>query len=301
MTFKSPANLKTGDRIAILSPASIINPDYVAGAVRTLRGEGFDPVVMPHTLGAHGSFSGTSEERTADMTAALSDPSIRAIICSRGGYGAVQLLEKAAVHPSFEDDPKWLAGFSDVSALHALWGSRGITSIHSSMTKQLALGPNDPLNRKFFSILMGGKPMVEWEASEANHPGCTTAPLLGGNLAVISALIATPYNVIKEDTILMIEDIAEPIYKVERILYQLRLAGILPRLAGLVVGQFTDYRPSRDHASMEAMIEKMVKPYSFPIAFNAPIGHVDGNEPLLLNAIATLNVSQDKCVLSYPR
>ena len=295
-----PEPLKAGDRIAILSPASIINPDYVEGAAATLRREGYEPVVMPHTLGAHGSFSGTADERVADLEAALSDPSVRAIVCSRGGYGAVHLLERIADHPSFSADPKWLVGFSDVSALHALWGSHDIVSVHSSMAKQLSKGNYDPRNRELFEILQAKAPKLTWGAEEGNRCGEATAKVAGGNLAVISALIGTPFNVIRKGDILLLEDIAEPIYKVERIMWQLRLAGVLANLAGLVVGHFTDYRPSRDHETMEQMIRKIVEPYSYPVAYGAPVGHIDNdNRPLLLNCRAHLSVTPQGSTLEY--
>lgn len=287
-----PRPLRKGDKVAIISPASIIKPEYVEGAVATLAEAGFRPVVMPHALGRHGSFSGTAEERLADFRQALADPEVRAIVCSRGGYGCVHLLEKLAGVEAIGEDPRWLVGFSDVSALHALWGSRGIASVHASMTKQLAKGVDDPLNRELLGLLCEPEAFrgTDWEPHPYNHYGTAEAIAAGGNLAVISELTETPFNVIRPGEILVIEDIAEPIYKVERILYRLKLSGVLQNLAGLVVGQFTDYRPSADHAAMEDMIRDMVAPYGYPIAFNAPFGHVDGNRPLLLNQRSRLTV-----------
>lgn len=324
-----PSPLRPGDRIAILSPASIIDPALVEGACRTLSAWGFVPEVAPHALGSCGSFSGTRAERLADLRSALADPGVKAILCSRGGYGCVHLLDNLAADPALWRSPKWLIGFSDISALHALWGAKGIPSVHSSMAKHLTLGPDDDLNRRLLAILTRNPeccatgmaepacpategatpevyfPEVSWQApaeiAPFCRPGTATATLAGGNLAVISALQGTPYSSIRPGTILMVEDIAEPIYKVERIFYQLRLSGVLGQLAGLIIGQFTEYRPSRDHNTMEEMLSQFSDdlPAGAPVAFSAPFGHIDRNYPLLLNTTATLTVTPTgHCTLS---
>ncbi|MDE6403145.1 MAG: LD-carboxypeptidase, partial [Muribaculaceae bacterium] len=276
-----PKPLQPGDTIAILSPASAIDPALVRGAADTISALGYRPLVMPHALGRSGTYSATASERLADMTQALADPSVRAILCSRGGYGAVHLL------PALDGlltDPKWLIGFSDITALHALWARHGIVSIHSSMAKQLALGTYTEPTRRLFDILTGGSPAIRWANNTAatNHPGTATGRLVGGNLAVLDALAATPYYTPRPGDILFIEDIAEPIYKVERILWRMRLSGLLDSLGGLIIGRFTEYNPDRNYDSMEAMIADMTAHVSCPIAFDAPIGHTGpDNRPIL--------------------
>ncbi|MCM1068189.1 MAG: LD-carboxypeptidase [Muribaculaceae bacterium] len=285
-----PAPLRRGDKIAICSPAGKIDQKIVDAAMPVLRTQGWEPVIMPHALGESGSFSGTADERYADLRDAFADPSVRAILCSRGGYGVVHNLDRLAELP-LADDPKWVIGFSDISALHALMESKGIASVHSSMCAHIKEGADDPDNAALFDILRGGRPVHIFDSHDYDRPGIVTGKLLGGNLAVIAELIDTPFDLIRPDTILFIEDIAEPIYKIERILYQLRLSGVLPKLKGLIVGQFTDYKPSDDHPDMESMIRDAVAPYDFPVAFNAPIGHVDHNVPLIEGATVTLKVS----------
>ncbi len=296
-----PQPLRPGDRIAILSPASVINPDYVDGAVRTIASLGYEPVVMPHTLGRSGSYSGTADERLADLTAALTDPSVRAIICSRGGYGAVHLLQSLSALP-IEDDPKWLAGFSDISALHALMASKGIMSIHSSMTKQLAEGADSKAVKELFSIMTGDPSTLSWDSTPLapNHPGTATGRLRGGNMAVLEGLAGTPFDNYPAGSLLFIEDVGEPIYKVERMLYRLRLSGVLSRINGLIAGRFTEYEPDRNYGSMEAMIAHMTAGLDIPIAFNAPVGHIGAdNQPLLHGAEACLRVTPEGATLSF--
>jgi len=295
-----PRPLVRGDKIAIVSPASIIDPVYVSGAVDVLRCLGWNPYVAPHALGASGSFSGSICERLADINSALADPEVRAILCSRGGYGAVHLLDKLD-SKAFEKDPKWIIGFSDISALHAYASHHNVASIHSSMCKHLAMfGEHDECSRALIGILQGKMPEYEVEPHCHNRHGIASGKIVGGNLAVISALLATPYSPFEETgSILVIEDIAEPIYKVERILYQLKYAGVFNRISALVVGQFTEYRHDRNYAVMEDMIHEVVSGFNFPVAFDFPVGHVDRNLPLLMSAEARLEVCEDRVTLRY--
>lgn len=293
----TPPLLQQGDAIALLSPASAIDHALINGAAEALRAEGFEPLVMPHAAGRFGSFSGTAEERLSDLQAALDNPSVKAIICSRGGYGVVHLLPQLRL-----ERPVWLAGFSDISALHAAWHRAGWLSIHSSMAKELTLRrcEGNEANRRLFEILRTGRmPAIEWDAHPLNRPGQATGTLIGGNLAVLNGLASTPYDLLNiPGCILVIEDIAEPIYKVERVLWRLSLSGALDRLGGLAIGQFTDYKPSADHADMYSMIRRALGNVPYPVAFNAPIGHVDGNLPFLEGATATLTVTPSTSQIS---
>lgn len=293
-----PAPLRDGDRIAIVSPSGPVDSALVYAAADTLRGQGYRVDIFPSALGKCGQYAASDSARLADLSAALTDSTVRAILCSRGGYGAVHLLDSLSTLP-LERDPKWLIGFSDISALHALLASRGIASIHGNMCKHIALGPDDEDNATFLAMLRGYRPAYEFAPDSLNRCGQASGRLLGGNLAVIAELINTPYDVIQPGTILFIEDVEEPIYKIERIMYQLRLSGVLPRLGGLIVGQFTGYRPNDSYETMERMIADMTAPYTYPVAFNVPIGHVDHNVPVIQSAEVTLTVTPEGTSLSF--
>lgn len=295
-----PAPLRDGDRIAIVSPSGPVDSALVYAAADTLRGQGYRVDIFPSALGKCGQYAASDSARLADLSAALTDSTVRAILCSRGGYGAVHLLDSLSALP-LERDPKWLIGFSDISALHALLASRGIASIHGNMCKHIALGPDDEDNATFLAMLRGYRPAYEFAADSLNRCGQASGRLLGGNLAVIAELINTPYDVIQPGTILFIEDVEEPIYKIERIMYQLRLSGVLPRLGGLIVGQFTGYRPNDSYETMERMIADMTAPYTYPVAFNVPIGHVDHNVPVIQSAEVTLKVTPEGTSLSFQK
>lgn len=285
-----PKPLRKGDLIVICSPAGPIAEEKVYGARDVLEDQGWCVRIAPHTLGKWGNYSGTDQERYDDLEAALLDPEVRAIICSRGGYGVVHLMERLS-KLDLKKDPKWIVGFSDISALHALMASNNISSVHASMAAHIMKGANDPDNAALFNILSGVREAVSFPASSYDRPGIATGRLIGGNLAVLADLIDTRFDVFRPDTVLFIEDVSEPIYKIERILYQLRLSGVLPNLAGLIVGQFTEYKADNSYKTMEQMVSDMVAPYSYPVAFQAPIGHVDHNIPVIENAKVTLKVT----------
>jgi len=301
-----PPFLQPGDKFAIISPSGTVLSERVDGAVRAIENWGFEPVVSEHCKEEYHAYSvithsASPEHRLRDLQWALNDLQVRAILCSRGGYGAVHLLEHLDLE-ALARDPKWLIGFSDISALHAAWHCAGVVSIHSPMAKHLTLyDSNNETNSINYNILTGkGLPTYNEPPHRHNRNGSATATITGGNLAVLMSLLATPYNIIKPGNILFIEDVAEQVYQVQRLLYHLRLAGILPRLAGLIVGQFTKHRGD-DTSAMYDMIHDMVAPYDYPVAFNFPIGHVERNVPIVEGATATFEVSDTnvKLALNY--
>lgn len=311
--FITPPPLMKGDRIAVISPASAVKAEYVDGAAAMIAARGFVPVVMPFAKGTpHGSYASSEASRVADLSHALHDDSIKAILCARGGYGCVQLLPHFNTR-EIAGSPKWLIGFSDVSALHALWFKAGVKSIHGPMAKHLTLERADhPATEELFSILESSGPerrRLEVPQHRMNFTGTGSGILAGGNLAVLDGLAATPYDLLAEplhrDTILFFEDIAEPVYKVERMLTRLWLAGVLQKAKGLVFGQFTDYGPDRNFRSMEQMIAARLWMWGInhiPVAFGFPVGHVADNHPLVEGQYVTLTCNSEGAVLSdsYP-
>lgn len=293
-----PRSLGPGAKIAIVSPSSIIKPQNVYNALPVLRDRGWEPVVSPHAFDRHGSFAGTADNRYSDLADALTDPEVDAILCSRGGYGAVHLLERLARLP-LEETPKWLIGFSDISALHALLTSRGIASIHAPMAKALAdHGGDNADNRALLDFLAGEGLEYSLDPSPMNRPGDATGLLVGGNLSVISDLVGTPFDVIKPRRILFIEDVNEPIYKIERMLYQLRLSGVLADLAGLIVGKFSGCAPDADFASVNNIVADLTRDYDYPVAYDIPVGHVTHNIPLVCGAACSLSVGESSVEIS---
>lgn len=301
-----PDVLKRGDKIAIVSPATIVKREYVEGAAAFLSRRGFAPVIMPGALGpASGSYASDGASRLGDLRAALLDPSVKAILCARGGYGCVHLISEISCR-EIADNPKWLIGFSDVSALHALWQRAGVASIHGPMAKHLTIEPADDEATMALMRIISESPAVDYTVAghRYNRPGRASGRLRGGNLAVLNGLSATDFDILRpsgpDGTILFVEDISEAIYAVERMLIRLILSGTLRNIDGLIIGQFTEYRPDRNYSEMEEMIDSLLRRYGIsgmPVAFGFPAGHVTYNLPLIEGDYVELCVEEDQVTL----
>lgn len=294
-----PSPLQPGDKVVFVSPAGTVKSQLVWDAVKVLEGRGLKVSVAPHALGKWRTYSATPGHRYSDLSSAILNPEIKAIFCSRGGYGVVHLLEQLDALP-LRSNPKWVIGYSDISALHALMHRHGIASIHAPMAKHLStFGGEDDYSQALFDILGGEMPEYAVAPHELNRYGRAEGTLAGGNLSVLAELISTPFDIIGPGAILFIEDISEPIYKIERILYQLRLSGMLARLGGLIVGQFTGYTKDVEGHTMEQMIAEMVKDYDYPVAYGVPVGHVDENLPMIESVPVTLTVAPGETTISF--
>lgn len=302
MTY--PTRLKPGDKVAIVSPATVVKEEFITGAATFMENHGYVPLVMPAALGpSAGSFAASHESRRNDLRDAVENPEVGAILCARGGYGCVHLIADPLLGNAVTANPKWLIGFSDVSALHALWHSCGVASIHGPMAKHIATeAPDNPCTGELLRLI-SGKPTMDYtfpSSSPYNRPGKACGELRGGNLAVLNGLADTRFDMLavddEEDVILFIEDISEAIYAVERMLMRLHISGTLSRLRGLIVGQFTEYRPDKNFETMEAMIDSLLTRYrisGMPVTFSFPIGHVSANYPLVEGAQVELTVTPE--------
>lgn len=307
-----PGPLRPGDAVAILSPASTVKKEYIDRAARFLSDRGFRPVVMPHADGpADGSYAAPAPDRAADLMAAFRNPEIKAILCARGGYGSVELFPLLDPE-TVRENPKWLIGFSDISALHAYLVAAGVASLHAPMAKHLA--EEDPEHYTIASLfrILEDDNGPEIEYFSPPHPldsyGEASGTLVGGNLAVLNGLAATPYDIFAlgrdadEPLILFIEDISEAIYAVERMLRRLLLTPDFSRIAGLIVGNFTDYRhPDRNFPDMETMIHTLLQRNginNIPVCYGFPVGHTSDNLPLPEGLHATLSVAPEGSTLT---
>lgn len=286
-----PASLHPGDTIAIVAPAN--SPDYekTEKYAGMLRDKGYHVKLGENIFHRHGSYSATDSLRLVDLHDALTDHSVKAIIAARGGYGAVRILQGLECI-DLRHNAKWLVGFSDISALHSALNTRGVMTIHGPMATSSTTEVSEPDFERLMSILQGDSIFYEVETCEYNKVGHSSGKLVGGNLSVIMGLFGTPYTSIAPGTILFIEDVAEPIYKVERMLYQLKLSGVLAQLKGLVVGEFTKYDADSDYPNgMYGMIADAVAEYDYPVIYGFQAGHGSINHPLILGAETTITVT----------
>ena len=288
-----PLPLKLNDKIAIVSPSGAIDSAYIDGAMVRLKKWGFEPIIFPHAKNIYGRYAGTISERTVDLQQAINDPEIKAILCSRGGYGAVQIIENIDFTPLI-DNPKWLIGFSDITIFHAALSKLNIASIHGIMARNLTENnlESDSV-RLLYNILIGKFPSYSLPSHSLNKTGEATGKLIGGNLSVLYGLRGTKYDFVPENSILFIEDLCEKPYHIDRIMRNLKIGGMLEKLSGLIVGQFTEIEEDQSMLkTVYEMIADAVSEYDYPVCFNFPAGHISENLPLTMGNLATLSIME---------
>jgi len=298
-SLKFPPFLTPGDTIIIISPAGKIDADFVKGATNLLTQWGYKIEVARYTYAHHAGFSGTKSQRLSDLQKALDHPTARAILCSRGGYGCIHLLEGIDL-TQFIKNPKWLIGFSDVTCLHSYLQSYHFASIHGVMARHLAAeGADDLCSGYLRNILCGELPTYTIPSHKLNRIGEAVGTLRGGNLALLSSMRGTPYDLIPDDSILFVEDVGEAPHAVERMLYNMRIGGFFTKVRAVIIGQFTEYveRESLGRPLYKA-IERLLKPYDFPVVYDFPVGHVKDNRPLINGSIVELSVNAKTTILS---
>ena len=270
----------------------MIDPTFIDGARARLQQWGYEVSEGPHARDAWGRFAGTDEARLADLSEAIRDPQVDMILCSRGGYGMQRIIERVpAIH-------KPILGFSDITALHQLAGLGGQASLHGIMCKHIATLPEDSLALRGVKKALRGEPLsYKLPTHPLNRVGESMAPIVGGNLSVLYGLQGTPFGLSRfsyQFPILLIEDIGERHYHVDRMMHSLRLSGVLAHLSGLIVGHFSNCEddPLMPSDVMHTIYEA-VADYNYPVLFDFPIGHVEDNRPLWLHTTAHLRITPD--------
>lgn len=299
--MRCPSPLQVNDKAVIVSPAGKIEGLLVIDTLNVLRKWGVAAEASENALCRTGRFSGFVEQRLSDLQRAFDDPYVKLIFCSRGGYGVVHLLDKLDF-TAIKQNPKWVVGYSDITALHAALQMNGILSVHGPMAKHFSEeGVEDVAVRYTKSILAGQSLKYRIPVAKngyLNREGRASGRLFGGNLSVFCGLLGTKYVKIPRNGILFIEDIGEAPYKVDRMIHQLKLAGIFEKLGGLVVGKFTDYEEDNEmYTALYESISNAVSEYGFPVCFDFPVGHVALNFPLIMGARTLFHVKKDEIVL----
>lgn len=299
-----PQALNIGDRIAIISPSSTPSKETVEKGCKALREWGYEPVLGPHVLSEHHGFAGTADERASDLLWALRDSTIKAIMCSRGGDGAVQVLQRIPLR-EFARHPKWLIGFSDITALHSALVQAGVMSVHGSMCDGIAARSRDSVNTIFRQLLQRQLPVYQAPGHPLNQPGEATGMLVGGNMSVFCGLAGSDYDFLKradEGLVLFIEDTNEAMPKVDRMLHLLEIRGILPKLKGIIVGQFSKYKsPENGFADMNDMLHYYLQGYpDIPVCYDFPAGHHSRlNLPLVEGCQVRLKTGKDGVEITF--
>ena len=296
-----PPYLQTGDAIGVVCPSGYMPDDNMKTCFEVLQQWGFR-IKKGTTLGTHFNyFSGTDEERLHDLQTMMDDDDTKAILCARGGYGLSRIIDKIDF-TKFIQQPKWIIGFSDVTILHShLFQKFGIASLHSPMAAAFNNGSSETdYLQSFRKALLGKTSLYYCDANKLNKTGNATGELLGGNLSLLAHLTGSESSVDTKNKILFIEDIGEYIYNVDRLILQLKRAGKLDDLAGLVVGHFTDMKDTVipfGASAYDAIYEKVMG-YQYPVCFGFPVGHSPENYALKHGVVHSLNVSKSGVVLS---
>jgi muramoyltetrapeptide carboxypeptidase len=276
MIFPSP--LVSGDRVAIVAPGKKINEDDVNFAASVLRSWGLDVMLGNNLFGSNNYLSAPDTLRLSDLQTAIDDTSIKAIFCARGGYGTTRILDDVDF-TSLEKNPKWIAGFSDITALHLALFKKDLVSVHGTMPVLFKRNDSASSVNSLKDLLFTGKFSIRSEASEHNRLGRASGQLVGGNLSLLVDSLGTQSELHTNNNILFIEEIDEYLYKIDRMLTQLKRAGKLKNLSGLIVGHLTDINDTDlpFGSSVFQIIKDAVKNYDYPVAFHFPSGHENPN------------------------
>lgn len=290
MTFKT---LAPGALIGVIAPAGPAQPESLAAVPALYERFGYRVRIFPGCALRTGYLAGDDDARLADIHAALADDELAAIHCMRGGYGALRLL--GGIDPLLlRAHPKLLIGYSDITALHALWALHGLPTLHAPMATSDLIRPGREADAQaLFALLRGGlragtvlaPTLLQSDPNEPRVcvPGRVRGRLIGGNLSLVAALLGTRWAWPAEGAILFLEDVSEELYRVDRLLTQLRLAGVLGAVAGFVLGSFTESE------SPDALLREFLLPLGKPVLGGWPSGHGTPNLPLPLGVMADLD------------
>ncbi|MEC3874137.1 S66 peptidase family protein [Chryseobacterium salviniae] len=303
-----PKSLKKGDQIAIISPAGAVEASQLEKGIEMIRNKGYEPVLGKHLYSSFSkgyNYAGTEEQRIQDINWALNDNEIAAIWASRGGYGCQHLLE--SIHlKNFSENPKWYIGYSDNTVIQSYLLKMGFASVNGQTIKTSSFGVTEESYELIFDILEGTVPDYSLESHHFNKAGSCEGQLIGGNLALVYALLGTDYSFKFKNRILFIEDIGENFYVLDRMMMSLELAGVFKKIKGLIIGGMTNMGNEKENSSYNEsfdefayqLISERISKYDFPTVFGFPNGHIKDNRPLIIGGNVKLEI-KDKVTIKF--
>jgi muramoyltetrapeptide carboxypeptidase len=296
-----PPKLKAGDMVGIVAPARKISHDQLDGALRILKSWGLNVRLAKNIFSSsHSYLAGSDKERREDFQSMIDDPEVKAIICARGGYGSTRIIEDLDFS-ELKNTPKWVIGFSDVTAFHLRLIGMGFASIHATMPIFFGNDESADSVESLRTILFSGSSKIEIKPHEANRIGNAEGEVVGGNLSLIVDALTTPSEPDTNNKILIVEEVDEYFYKLDRMFTQLRRTGKLQNLAGLLIGHMTDIKnPELAFGeSISQIVMHAVRDFHYPVAFTFPSGHQNPNIAWIHGGRAILDVSLQKVSLLY--
>ncbi len=290
-----PRPLKPGDKIGIVAPGRKVSPQQMEQAISAFSDWQLNVVLSPNIFGHDHSYLAAKDEgRLSDFQNMIDDPEISAIICARGGYGTTRILDRLDFHRLLKN-PKWIVGFSDITAVHLKLNALGIESIHATMPILFSQEGSMPSIASLLEILFGSTPPISALSNAANKYGSAKGEVVGGNLSLLVDSLLTSGEADFTKKILIVEEIDEYLYKIDRMFTHLDRAGKLSNLRGLVVGYFSDIKDTSPGfgETVEQLILEKVGRYNYPVAFNLPIGHENPNLAWRSGSTMTLTVDSN--------
>ncbi|MEG1738431.1 MAG: LD-carboxypeptidase [Odoribacter sp.] len=292
-----PPYLQPGDKVALVSPAGIIESQHISNAIEVLRAWDLQPIVGQYATATYGYFAGTDQQRAHDMQWAMDDEDIRAIFCTRGGYGCMRIVEQLD-YSQLQGSPKWIIGCSDITVFHSKLNTLGIESMHAAMPKSFQTTHPEALLR-LKDFLFGHINSYQLPPHPFNREGLVRAELTGGNLTLLHCLHSTILECKHQSSILFIEDVGENLYSIDRMMQSLTLAEKLAKLQGLIAGDFTEMKGLNFRKNAYEIIRDTLKDYSYPICFGFPAGHSENNYPLIIGSTIELEINEKGTTLIF--
>ena len=288
-----PEKLKIGDKIGIVSTARKITLEELKAAILILESWGLEIVLGQNLFKENNQFSGTVEQRTTDLQSMIDNDAIKAILCTRGGYGTVQIIDNINFY-SLQKKPKWIIGYSDVTVLHSHLNNLGIASLHATMPINFSNNSNESL-QSLKNSLLGRSNRIECKSHDFNRLGQVDAEIVGGNLSILYSLLGSNSDIDTEGKILFIEDLDEYLYHIDRMMMNLNRNGKLAKLKGLIVGGMNDMNDNEIPfgKSVEEIILEHTKEYDYPICFGFPAGHINDNRGIKLGVQSVLKITEN--------
>jgi len=292
----NPEYLKPGDKIAIVSTARKVSKEEIQLCINTLGKWGLEVILGSSLFHTHHQFGGTDKERGADFQSMLDDDSIKAILCSRGGYGTVRIIDSLDF-TKFIKSPKWIIGYSDITVLHShIHTNFDIETLHALMAINFSdITRENGALKSLKQALFGEKISYNIPGHPLNRPGSSNGGLIGGNLSILYSLRGTKSDIDTSGKILFIEDVDEYLYHIDRIMMNLKRSGLLNNLTGLIVGGMTKMNDNEIPfgKTAEQIIEDAIGEYDYPVCFGFPAGHIDENLTLFMGRKVMLNVADE--------
>lgn len=294
----TPPYLQKGDTIAIVAPAGILTDrkDVIDQAKELAESWGLHVVYGKHLFDTAGHFSATDEERAEDFQKAMDNPNIKAIWAGRGGYGTVRILDRLD-YSKFIESPKWVIGYSDITALHSHLNTLGYETIHGMMGTSMGDDAEKIVEtlKSFKKSLFGEKLSYSLVSVKENRKGTAKGKLIGGNLSLLASMLGSKSQMNADDKILFIEEVGEYKYSMDRMLQSLKRAGFFEKCKGIIVGDISKIKSNTTKwgSSMEQLILDVIAEYDFPVLFNFPAGHEPDNRSLIFGRTIEMNVTKE--------